>query len=505
MIHYLTEERSLVLKNQALRLLEQGSFTPPLMQRAALIAAQSASQLVSTSKTIYVLAGPGNNGGDALYTAAYLKQMGYFVRILVTTSPDHLNAECLAGYQLAQQYGVEIQHGFEFHLPAGCGLMIDGLFGIGLSKSIRSPYVELIEQMNRHRSLYCLTLALDVPSGIESDTGRILGVAVRADYTLTFLGLKPGLLTADGRDASGKIWVHDLFLPAEKFDTFFTKTDQAGSLNMVSSEAWYKFKRVLNSHKGLFGNVGVIGGAPSMQGAAILSGRAALKLGAGRVFVSASGCEMDFHYPELMFQTDQMLLQREDLTCLVLGMGLGQSPAAKKLLIESFKTQKPLILDADGLRLLAECDTLCVRDHQAVLLLTPHPAEAAALLDSSVAQIQADRLAAAKALASKYQAWVILKGMGSICMAPNGKWWINQTGNPGLSSAGMGDTLAGVIGALFAQTCDMTLAMRLGVYLHGLAADQLVSQGVGPIGLTASELIDQARKILNQLVYTPSN
>lgn len=502
MIRYLTAERNLILKNQALRSLEIGLYTPPLMQRAALVAAQSISQLVTPDKTIYVLVGPGNNGGDALYTAAYLKQMGYFVRALVTVSAEALNAACLAAYHFAQDYGVELQHGFEFHLPAGCGLMVDGLFGIGLNQLIRTPYVELIEQINRHRSLYCLTCSLDIPSGIECDTGRILGVAVRADHTFTFLGLKPGLFTADGRDHAGQIWVHDLFLAPEKFDVFLGKNDvdTVGTLNTVSAEAWYKFKRVLNSHKGLFGNVGVIGGAPSMQGAAILSGRAALKLGAGRVFVSASGCEMDFHHPELMFQPDHELIQRDDITCFVLGMGMGQSPAAKKRLLESFKTQKPLILDADGLRLLAACHHE-IRQHQAVLLLTPHPAEAAALLDSSVAQIQADRLAAAKALAQKYQAWVILKGMGSICMTPHGKWWLNHTGNPGLSSAGMGDTLAGMIGALFAQTCDMTLAMRLGVYLHGLAADQLVEQGIGPIGLTASELIDQARKILNQLVY----
>jgi len=441
--------------------------TPPLMQRAGAAAAELAAKLIGDkAKDILVLAGPGNNGGDALIAAELLAQR--FFRVSVVKRPEEL-AE-----------------------SKNWGLVIDGLFGIGLTRPVAGDYAKLAEYANRQR---CPVLALDVPSGIQSDTGRVLGAAVRATHTITFIALKPGLLTLDGPDHCGEISVANLDLDVKALVAPSAWVTEPGLFISILK------KRPLNFHKGLAGSLGILGGAPGMTGAALLAGRAALKLGAGRVYaglLEEHSIKVDMAAPELMLRHADDVLG-VDLDAIVAGPGLGASERAATLVGAALASEIPCVLDADALNLIAEDDGLgdaCAR-RTAETLLTPHPAEAARLLETSVAEVQADRLAAAQRLARSFNAHVVLKGNGSVLVARDGHWFINTSGNPGMASAGMGDVLAGILGALLAQRYTGETALVLGVHLHGAAADALVAAGAGPVGLTAGELIEPARRIWN--------
>jgi len=441
--------------------------TPPLMQRAGAAAAELAAKLIGDkARDILVLAGPGNNGGDALIAAELLAQR--FFRVSVVKRPEEL-AE-----------------------SKNWGLVIDGLFGIGLTRPVAGDYAKLAEYANRQR---CPVLALDVPSGIQSDTGRVLGAAVRATHTITFIALKPGLLTLDGPDHCGEISVANLDLDVKALVVPSAWVTGPGLFESVLK------KRPLNFHKGLAGSLGILGGASGMTGAALLAGRAALKLGAGRVYaglLEEHSIKVDMAAPELMLRHADDVLG-VDLDAIVAGPGLGASERAATLVGAALASEIPCVLDADALNLIAEDDDLgdaCAR-RTAETLLTPHPAEAARLLETSVAEVQADRLAAAQRLARSFNAHVVLKGNGSVLVARDGHWFINTSGNPGMASAGMGDVLAGILGALLAQRYTGETALVLGVHLHGAAADALVAAGTGPVGLTAGELIEPARRIWN--------
>ncbi|MFT3847454.1 MAG: NAD(P)H-hydrate dehydratase [Propionivibrio sp.] len=262
--------------------------------------------------------------------------------------------------------------------------------------------------------------------------------------------------------------------------------------------------RVANSHKGNFGNAGILGGTRSMVGAALLAARAALRLGSGRVYVGLLddyAPALDIQQPELMMRSPGKLLAT-DLTALACGPGMGTSHEAGVILDGVFNLKVPLVLDADALNLVAGEGDLHVvlATRKSPTLLTPHPAEAARLLDCGIAQIQADRVGAARELSSTYNAHVVLKGCGTIIAAPDGDWFVNTSGNPGLATAGSGDVLTGLVVALLAQDWPPLEALLAGVHLHGCAADALVAQGCGPVGLTAGELIDPARACFNQWI-----
>lgn len=267
--------------------------------------------------------------------------------------------------------------------------------------------------------------------------------------------------------------------------------------------------RPADSHKGLFGSVGIIGGASGMLGAAFLAGTAALKLGAGRVYLglidhSMTGApEMDSEQPELMLRPVHELFKLDHLSCLVVGPGLGMSVDAAFWLACALESALPIVLDADALNLIATQPRLAklLRTRKAATLLTPHAAEAARLLGTDTATIQNDRMTAATDLAQRFNCLVVLKGAGSICMLPDGECFINTSGNPGLSSAGTGDVLSGIIGAFLAQGLSAENALLLAVHLHGAAADALREQQGGQLGMTASEITDAARSLLNRWIY----
>lgn len=428
------------------------------MERAGAAAADKAASLASDDRRdVLVLAGPGNNGGDARIAAARLREQ--FFRVSVVTHPQELPA------------------------TARWSVVVDGLFGIGLAREIDGEYAQLVDYANRQR---CPVLALDVPSGLASDTGRVLGRAVRATHTLTFIALKPGLLTLDGPDHCGEISVAELGVATGEASAWVAAPE-------LFTEALKP--RPHNFHKGMAGSLAVFGGAAGMTGAALLAGRAALRLGAGRVYLGLldQTLHVDPGAPELMLRHADDALGL-DLDAMVVGPGLGTGERAETLVGAALASELPCVLDADALNLIAESEDLrkaCAR-RAAETLLTPHPAEAARLLGTTTAAVQADRVKAARLLSQNLKANVVLKGAGSIVVARDGHWFVNRTGHAGLSSAGTGDVLAGFLGALLAQRYSGETALVLGVHLHGAAAE-----GLPQVGLSASELIDPARRLFN--------
>jgi hydroxyethylthiazole kinase-like uncharacterized protein yjeF len=463
-----------------------------LMERAGLAAAEVARDASGGSgKPVLVVAGPGNNGGDAFVVARHLKKWYYKVTVVFAGDEKKLPADAKAALGAWRKAGGTTIT----TLPAAWqwGLVIDGIFGIGLEREISGQYGQWITTINR---LSAPVLSLDIPSGLHSDTGRVLGCAVRARHTVTFIGLKPGLLTRDGPDHCGEIHLRTLDVDAG--DPPHSRGRVIGGELLRDILA----PRRRNSHKGDYGSVGVIGGDYGMVGAALLAARAALMFGAGRVYAGLLAPDAplaDAAQPELMLRDVAEVLKLEHLSCLAVGPGLGQSPDAAFWLGAALESSLPLVVDADALNLLAADARLAasLKNRRAAALLTPHPAEAARLLATSTARVQDDRVRAALELAAKTNCAVALKGAGTICAAPGGDWHINTTGNPGMASAGMGDVLTGLVAALIAQGAAPGDALLAGVHAHGAAADALVARGTGPMGLTAGEVIEAARALAN--------
>nr|WP_315259377.1 NAD(P)H-hydrate dehydratase [uncultured Duganella sp.] len=477
---------------------------PPgaLMQRAGQSGANAALDLLpfaTAQARVLVLAGPGDNGGDALEAAAHLSFAGAQVTLIhyPPSDPDTASAERKAALERAQSSDARFREAETANIAGtDWNLVIDGLFGIGLKRPIGGAQRALVETINQLR---CNVLALDVPSGLDADTGCVVGpdgVAIHATHTITFIGNKPGLHTCDGRDYAGLVDVARLEIDASHF------APATLHLNDVKFFARHLRARRHNSHKGSYGNVAVIGGARGMSGAPILASRAAINSGAGRVYTLfvEDALPADPGQPELMCRAAQDF----DLSqaTLVIGPGLGASAAAHALLSKAIVSDSALLADADALNLLAADAALqaALAQRQAAVILTPHPLEAARLLDTSIGAVQADRLSAARKLAARLQAVVVLKGSGTVIAAPNGQAVINTTGNPALATAGTGDVLAGLCGALLAQGWPQWEAALAAVWLHGMAADVLVSDGCGPIGLTAGELIPAIRTALNRMI-----
>ena len=454
-----------LLRAAELRALEtrHADVVPPLMERAGCAAAELALRLLKDrGARVLVCAGPGNNGGDARVMARRLGERGIATAVV----------------------------GIGDTVPPGdYGLVVDGLFGIGLTRPIEGAAAALVARINAFPGP---VLALDLPSGLDGDSGRVLGVAVRATHTLSFIGGKPGLYTLDGPDHCGEVSVDELGLDLDDFP---------GALLSIDDFRDSLTPRANNSHKGSYGSLAVIGGAAGMSGAALLAARAGLQLGAGRVFVGLlQALAVDPVQPELMLRAPENALAQA--TAAVVGPGLGAGDEALEMIRRVASANFPVLLDADALNLLAAHPVLAARvaRREAATIITPHPAEAARLLGTTTAAVQADRVAAALQLAQRFRADVALKGCGTVVAHPDGSWRINTSGNPGLASGGSGDVLSGCVGALLAQGWPAAAALGAAVYLHGAAADALAAAGHGPIGIAAGELIPAARTLLNRLI-----
>lgn len=459
----------------------------PLMQRAGLAAADFITARFGRAAPILALVGPGNNGGDALVAATRLRERGYTVSVLMPAGAGKLPADAAQALQAWRDAG-----GSETTtLPAlPSTVILDGLFGIGLNRPLSGDWQTLINTVN---ALGKPILALDVPSGINADSGASMGAAIKARWTLSFIGQARGLFTGEACDATGEMHLSTLGLGDEQ--------RPAGAIASTAGIAQATaLLRPSNSHKGRFGTLAIVGGAAGMVGAALLAGRAALHAGAGKVqlaLLDEQGPRIDFARPELMlraFDTDLLAAA----SAVVLGPGLGNSEQAAKVLNAALGIDAPLLLDADALNLVANNPEFARRigERKHLTVLTPHPSEAARLLGVGTSSIQAQRFVAAEKLAARFNACVVLKGAGSLVASPT-QMAINRTGSAALANAGQGDVLSGLIGALLAQGLSGWEAANLGVHAHGLASDRLLLRH-GGLATLADTVAVEAGRVLGE-------
>ena len=482
----------------------------PLMARAGAAAAKLALEITGAKKPtkFLIFCGSGNNGGDGLVAARLLQAAGHVVSVICPPLTDKTPADARAAHAAYLAAGGQCHtEPLPAHQIAAYELIIDAIFGIGLNRAPQPPFSDWIAAINSARAKKPLgtpVLALDLPSGLQADTGIALDAAVRASHTLAFIGSSLGPHTADGCDLAGQISVADLGLNLQGFA-------HTAQIHAPQHFAPALQPRPNNSHKGDYGNACIIGGAAGMVGAALLAGRAALHTGAGRIFVgllAADAPAVDFVQPELMLKNAEAALQAAGKNAaLAIGPGLGQSAAALACLQAALPCPAPLVLDADALNLLAAHPPLLPALQQRAAqglatVLTPHEAEAGRLLACDAHAVHADRLRAAQQLAQKYLAIIVLKGCGSIVATPWGEIFINPTGSPALATGGSGDVLTGMLCGLLAQSdgsaAGALAATLAAVFVHGQAAQDLGFSR----GLAAGELIPAARAALHKLEST---
>ena len=454
-----------------------------LIERAGLAVARLALALAPHAARTWVLAGPGNNGGDGLVAARHLHLAGRHVQVNLLASTASMPPDAAHALQQAREAGVRIADGLDGAEPGD--LTLDALLGIGAARAPDGLFAEAIRLANaRARGQL---LAIDIPSGLSADTGSLLGHdAVIADHTLTLLTIKPGLFTHSGRDHAGHVW----------FDRLGVDIDSARSTGWLTGPP-VPDRRAHAQHKGSFGDAMIIGGAVGMGGAAMLAARAALTAGAGRVYIGRlDQCtDVDPHRPELMPRAIEALLQPTSLTAATVVCGCGGGQAVREVLPKVLHHAARLVLDADALNALAEDSslrTLLVKRRSRGLstILTPHPLEAARLMDRSTRELQADRLSSAAELAGKLNCTVLLKGSGTVITSPEAPPWINSTGNARLATAGTGDVLAGWIGGRWSAqplASPATLAAEA-AWRQGWAAE--AAPGPLHLPLRAADLID---------------
>lgn len=453
-----------------------------LMSRAGLAVFQIMREHWPKAQTIAVFCGAGNNAGDGYIIALLAKQAGLAVTVYSVTDTAHLKGDAFTAYHNYRAALGDIQNYSESTLIAA-DLIIDALLGTGLDRPVTGVYALAIAHINR---LSLPVIAVDCPSGLDTDTGNTLGCAVKASATVTFIALKQGLFSGYAADYCGTLHYADLALPAAIFDQLTPSAYRVIGTPLA--------KRARCAHKGHFGHVLIIGGDQGYAGAVRMAGEAALRIGAGLVSIATHPAHAPFlnlTRPELMCHgvstAEQLVPLLNQASVVVIGPGLGQSAWAKALCAATLDVAKPLIVDADGLNLLALSP--CNKPHW---ILTPHPGEAARLLNSNTQDIQADRFTAALGLQSQYGGISVLKGAGTLIAAPQHLSVVN-TGNPGMASGGMGDVLSGIIAGLLAQSLTPIEATQQGVYRHGLAADQAAAKD-GERGLLASDLFPYLRR-----------
>ena len=454
-----------------------------------------------SSGQVLILAGPGNNGADALLSGLVLAERGYRIGVLAPTLKPgtgkpvaQLNRDILNQYEHQQlpigQYADILQ------ALRRSRLVIDGLLGLGQSRPLEADLHALVNQINSHR---IPVLSVDVPTGLDASTGSILGgntgICLRATRTITLLRNKPGLHTGAGKEHAGlvilnRLGCHDsASADGELFD--------AGLAEALLP------RRALNSHKGSFGSVLIMGGAQGMQGAALLAATGAQAGGAGKVFISSPNQPI-FVADQAQWMSRDWPPTMKDIDATAIGCGLGKSEAARLALNLCLQSDIPVVLDADALNMLAEGDADRGRfERRTTTVMTPHPLEAARLLGCSTAEIQADRCAMALQLAREFSSVVILKGAGSVIASPDGLWSINGTGTPTLAVAGTGDVLAGLTAALLAQGMSAWNAARLAAFSHGRAGELMQHHLPAGSGLVAAELLDPIRRVLNGCELVP--
>lgn len=491
-----------------------------LMERAGLAVALKIKELFEQRKTI-VLAGSGNNGGDGIVIARELFNSGWNVKVILLTKQNRLSPGCISQFRIAKQMGVPIE--FKTEITGGdlhSALVVDAMLGTGLNKDIKGAIAGIVTFLNNSDSP---VLSVDIPSGISSDTGQVMGAAVRAEYTVTFGLPKRGHLLYPGAEYAGRLFVEDIGFP----EGLLTSDD----LNVELLEKGYISplipERPGYSHKGDYGHVLIVAGSRGKTGAALMAARACMRSGAGLVTIGIPESLMDGFQSRV---TEEMTLplddrgdgtlsskaadtilgflsERADILCI--GPGIGVSEDTRKLMTEIIMYSKaPVVIDADGINSLCETRVKgqrakdVLKKSHAPVILTPHPGEMTRLLSQGPgekelrtpnskihAQIEKDRINTALLFSKETGTYLVLKGAPTVIAEPEGRVFINSTGNPGMATAGTGDVLTGMLSSFLAQGLNPLKAGILGVYMHGLAGD-IAAEEKGFHSLIASDLID---------------
>ena len=464
-----------------------------LMQLAADFSYRVLQKHWPEAADIALICGGGNNAGDGYLLAVRALADQKRVSVVSVFDPARLAGDAARAYADFTATG----HGpvdFSPELIAGADVVVDAIFGTGLDRAVSGAAAEIIGLLNERAGS---VLAIDIPSGLNGDSGSSMPQAVRADVTATFIGLKKGMFTADGRESCGRIEFDRLGVPVAAYQQLGKPAARRLCLKKLNAALP---PRRRNSHKGDFGHVLVIGGDSGYAGAARLAAEAGARVGAGLVSVATRAAHaglISAARPELMAHGVETpaqlapLMRRADV--IAIGPGLGRGEWGRALLARALESRLPLILDADALNLLAG-----EPQGGPARIITPHPGEAARLLDTDSRAIQADRFAAIAALHEKYQGPVILKGSGSLLMDERARLYVCDAGNPGMATAGMGDVLTGVIAGLIAQGIAPGPAAKLAVCLHATAADRAV-RAEGERGLMAGDLMPHIRRLANRL------
>lgn len=467
-----------------------------LMKRAGRAAFELLVERFPAPELISIYCGAGKNGGDGYVVAALAAQRKIPVQVIQLADGDKLTGEARAAYEFAVQEQVSIIPFADATAPTA-GVIVDALLGIGVQGEVRSAFAAAIAQIN---ASHLPVLAIDIPSGLNGDTGASHGALVNAALTVTFIGIKRGLLTGRGPAVCGEIVLSDLAIPADIYDQQEVNVEQLHLIDLLELLP----PRLADANKGHFGHVLVIGGDHGYGGAVIMAAEAAARTGAGLVSVATRPehvTALMTRCPEIIArgvssgQELELLLSRA--TVLVIGPGLGRSPWSEQLLQVAANSGLPMVVDADALNIIAEGRELPNLLPHANWLFTPHPGEAGRLLGISNHDINADRFAALDRLQQKLGGAVILKGAGSLVLGESAITGVVTAGNPGMATGGMGDVLSGILGALIAQGLSVEEAAQLGASLHASAADLAVEK-VGQRGLLATDIIPYVSQLLSE-------
>ncbi len=497
-----------------------------LMETAGSAIVRAIEQHYPTCKRIGIFAGKGNNGGDGIVIARQLAHTGYDVHLFLVSPPDNFTGEAHINLQIAKNLKLSITEiltdtapksekcVFSNHI-ASCELLVDAILGTGLRGEVRDPIATIINAIN---SLPIPILSVDLPSGLDADTGNPLGTCVLADRTVTIGLPKRGLLIHPGTELAGKLEVADIGFPEQVIDAqnikvHWTTTTQAAE--------WMP-PRPSASHKGTYGRVFVVAGSTGMTGAAALASEAALRAGAGLVTLAIPkhlNSILEGLLPEVMTlplpeidagsltpSATSTILEFAERTksVLAIGPGLSQNPETVALVHQLVRENQKqelglrMVIDADGLNALAQDrEIISLLDRETVL--TPHPGEMARLADTPIPTLETDRISTAQQFANEHGVTLVFKGAPTVTGTPNGNVWINSTGNPGMATGGMGDLLTGIIAGLMAQGVSSESAAALGVYVHGLAGD-ITSEKLGRHGLIASDVLKTVPEAISSLI-----
>jgi len=462
-----------------------------------------------------IICGKGNNGGDGLALARRLSIRGVAVRVALLAPFSAVSGEAKVNLSILRKTDVQItQNASARSLPdiiAWSDILVDAMLGVGLSSPLKGLFLQAVDMINTAGKP---VVAIDIPTGINADTGSIMGAAIMADLTVTMALLKRGLVLLPGAQYAGDVRVADIGIPSEVVDK-----EKINTALLNRGYAWGMISpRELDTHKGDFGHLMLIAGSPGKAGAAIMAARSALRTGAGLVSVAAPNGLVQIVQSQIVeamcipsaesIEGTLGLGSEEELLKAVVGMsacaiGPGLSTHYETVQVVRNLIQQltvPMVIDADGLNAIAGYVDILKRA-KAPVILTPHPGEMGRLMGISSAEVQKDRITVASEFAAKYKVILVLKGAGTVVACPDGTTFINSTGNPGMATGGTGDALTGMIGGLLAQGYSAKQAACLGVYLHGLAGD-LAAKEKGEMGMIAGDLIEKIPDAIKKTVDT---